>query len=356
MADLNSAIQLIREGRKQEAQRILEPILEANPANISAWFWYVETYSNLEKRIQVLEMCLNLNRGNIQVAQALQTLRNQQAAKPAFTPPPAPAPKPDITPSAHPYFDEKPVNSSSTAVAAVQPSQAPSKKPWEDMDAYVDESRLAKSKVATKSYAFYEVWMTVLASFDIESYESVLNDPEAGSGRGFEWVAYAGIISGLLAPLTLINNPQFAELKSMPEFNSLVGNMSSASLLVVMALVLALVTPILSVISLAINGGIQNVLAGFFGGNGYYGRTVYALSAYLAPMTILVALLGIVPGVGQCLTSLLGLYSIVLNVRALRAAHSISTWQAIGVLFAPGIILLILGCLILVVAFPRGTG
>lgn len=371
MADLNSAIQLIREGRKQEAQRILEPILEANPGNIQAWFWYVETYSTLEKRIQVLEMCLNLNPGNTQVAQALQTLKKQRSAQTSFPASPE-SPKPIQTPtqtaysslydekpinsapaSSHAYFDEKPVYLPVETGNAVQATQSGQKKAWEDTESYIDNSALAKPNVAEKSYAFYDVWMTVLTSFDIESYKSVLNDPEAGAGRGFEWVAYAGIISGLLASPTLINDPRFAELMGIPEFHTLFGNMSNGALMVVMALILALLTPIFSVLGLAISAGIQNVIAVFFGGSGYYGRTVYALAAYLAPMTILVSLIGLIPFAGQCLTSLLGLYNFVLNMRALQASHSISAWQALGVIFTPTIIFIILGCLlVLVVGLP----
>ncbi|MBL8078060.1 MAG: YIP1 family protein [Anaerolineales bacterium] len=376
MASLNSAIQLIREGRKDEARQILEPLLKTEPANIQAWFWYVEACPTPEMRIQVLEVCLKINPGNSQVMQALQTLRNQRPAQSSYTPPP---PKPEIPEPSQPsslysgWYEEdesKPTSPSSNEPVFVDsaptysqfdsytPTQGQKtgkqKNAWEvDTGSYVDNSLLSKPKPAAKSYAFYDVWMTVLASFDIESYENVLNDPEAGAGRGFEWIAYTGIISGLLAPFSLLSNPQFAEIRNTAEFNNLFGNMGMTALMVVMSLALALLTPLFSVIGLAISAGIQNFFALMFGGKGYYGRTVYALAAYLAPMSILVAALGIIPLVGQCATSLLGLYNIILNVRALRAAHSISVWQALGVMFAPTIILIILGCLlVLVIGLP----
>lgn len=372
MSDLNSAIQFIRQGQKQEAQKILEPLLEANPTNIQAWFWYVETYPSREKRIKVLEICLKMNPGNSQIIQALQTLSNQRPEQTTFTPSPAPSPKPAVTPtrtpysslydeepkssvtaSTHSYFDEKPAYPHVATANTGHSSPGKQKNAWEEVDSYADTSSLSKPQATAKSYAFYDVWLTVLTSFDMASYEDILNDPEAGAGRGFEWVAYAGIISGLLAPLSLISNPQFTELRNMPEFNGLFGNMGTTALMVVMAFALALLTPLISVIGVAISAGVQNVLALFFGGNGHYGRTVYALAAYIAPITILIALLGIIPFVGQCLTSIIGLYNIVLNVRALRAAHSISIWQALGVMFTPTIIFIILGCLIVfTIGFP----
>lgn len=116
-----------------------------------------------------------------------------------------------------------------------------------------------------------------------EKTSSTIPKPEAG--RGFEWIAYTGIISGLLTPFSLLNNPQFAEIRNTAEFNNLFGNMGMTALMVVMSLALALLTSLFSVIGLAISAGIQNFFALMFGGKGYYGRTVYALAAYLAPMS-----------------------------------------------------------------------
>jgi hypothetical protein len=344
MADLNNAIQLIREGRKQEAQRILEPLIKADPANIQAWFWYVETYPTLEKRMQVLEMCLKMNPGNAQVLGALQALNKQRLVQ---SPPVA---QPALS-SSTPPLDEKPIYAP-VMMNSSQGLQGNQKKAWENTNSFVDNSALSRPQPAARSYSFYDVWLTVLASFDIESYKEILEDPEAGAGRGFEWVAYAGIISGLLAPLSILNNPAIAELKNMPEFDGVFGSMGMTAFLVFLAFALALITPIISVLGLALGAGIQNVLAVFFGGNGDYSRTVYALAAYLAPMTIIIALVGIVPLVGQCLTGLISLYHIILNVRALRAAHSISAWQALGVILSPTVILVIFFCLVIYVAAP----
>jgi hypothetical protein len=378
MLSLSDAIQLIRQGRKEEARQALEPLLRAEPGNVTAWFWYVETCSTPEKRIQVLEVCLKMNPGNAQVMQALQTLRNQRSPQTSFTPPPVQPPKPAVSqplqtrspsysamydeepkgsvPSANTpiYFDDKPTYSPVATGAASQQSPGTRKKAWEEDNAsFVDTSMLSKPRTAATSYTFFDAWVKVMTTMDIESYESVLDDPEAGAGRAFEWVAYTGILSGLMFPLSLVANPQFSELTNMSEFKSLLGNMGSTSILLILALAMALLMPIFSVMSLAIGGGIQNFLAVSFGGNGHYGRTVYALAAYLAPVTLLVALLGIIPFVGQCLTSLISIYSFILSVRALRAAHSISIGQALGVIFAPTIVLMIFGCVIvLLVGLP----
>ena len=125
MLSLSDAIQLIRQGRKEEARQALEPLLRAEPGNITAWFWYVETCSTPEKRIQVLEVCLKMNPGNSKVMQALQTLRNQRSPQTPFTsPPPQPqkplvSQPPQIPPSYSAMYDDKsksPALSSNTPI------------------------------------------------------------------------------------------------------------------------------------------------------------------------------------------------------------------------------------------------
>lgn len=364
MSSLNNAIQLIREGRKEEARKILELILRSEPGNIQAWFWSVETYSSIEKRIQVLEICLEMNPGNAQAMQALQKLRSQRPPQASFSPPPPQQPsqsysapprdeprkpavpsyepvyydeKPKTSSSSHPYFDDAPpVESDNYSY-----SSSPQKK---DTISYSDTFSLTKPKPVRKSYTFYEAWAAVLLMKGGNSYEDILDDPEAGTGRAFEWVAYASIISGLFFPFTLMANPQFAELKAMPEFNRFFGSFESVTLTVILSLAMAVLSPLFSVIGLAISAWFQNLIAAFMGGHGDFGRTIYALSAYLAPLTILVAVIGIVPIVGQCFTSVVGIYSLVLNIRALQAAHSLTTGKAIGVIFLPSIFLMVFAC------------
>ena len=58
---LNEAIQLIKAGKKDDAKRILEPFIRANPHNIQAWLWEAETRETLPGKIKILELCLRFN-------------------------------------------------------------------------------------------------------------------------------------------------------------------------------------------------------------------------------------------------------------------------------------------------------
>ena len=376
-SDLENAIRLIRSGQKGEAQKLLQSVIKGDPKNIQAWFWYVETCATNEKRIQALEMCLKFNPGNVQASQALQKFRAHQPAVSANFQPPNPKP-PAEQPQApkeddiYSYDPRKPLFTpresiteprlrQSASVPSYSESNAPSefdvfdhtpktvsqKKPWElDPSEYVDNSMLSRNKKPVQTYSAFDVWATVLTVQDVEAYEEILRDPRATLGRAFGWVALAGLVSALAFPVIFVTNPQVFDAASSPEFQNMATSGDATSFLIFLTFFMLIFAPISGIINLAITGGVQNLVAGFFGGTGNYTRTVYALAAFIAPITMLVSLITIIPVVGQCLAALIGFYNLILNIRALRAAHSLTTGAAIGVLLAPGLIVMIFACLL----------
>ena len=392
MSDLNQAIQMIRQGRKTEAQQILQNVIKADPKNIQAWFWYVETCSTTDQRIQALEACLKVNPGNPQVTQALQQFRGMQTLAPA---PVQPEPEKPAAPvysyqeeepeprtndnlygsdswrsnsydsnsyepaqnSAYLYEEEKPAalyqddfNSYESFRSEPEPvKSAPKpKQSWETGPSdYVDNSMLSKPKGVIRTYSDFDVWLTALTAQDEKSYADLLHDPEMGLGRAFTWMAIAGVISALTLPIQLIITPDFAALLETPEVRQLVGgNVNQVALLIMITIIAVITSPISAILSVAINGGIQHFLSLFFGGGGNYTRTVYALSAFLAPTTVITSLLVLVPVVGSCLSFPIAIYNFVLNIRALKAAHSLTNGAAIGVVLAPAFLVFMIACLI----------
>jgi hypothetical protein len=379
--NLSDAIQLVKQGRKTEAQQALQGIIRGDPKNIQAWFWYVETCSSTAQRIQALETCLKLNPGNSQVMQALQNFRKQEPPAPVQAEQPKPAASPVSSYEEEPVSNrnedfrvydayqpaDQPVYNASNSYEDDEPTvvgksdlygfesyrsvqeepvkvEPPQKKPWEmDPSAYVDNSMLSRPKKPVRTYSALDVWMTALTVQDDKAYIDLLLDPKMGLGRAFTWMAIAGFVSGLLVPVLVLLDPRLGEVLNMPD----IGSMSPTAILLIVSLVSLIFTPITSMLGLAISGGLQNLLASLFGGGGNFTRTAYALAAYLAPMTVLTTLISIIPIVGGCLGFPLSIYSIYLNLRALRAAHSISTGAALGVIFVPIIVLSIFTCLLL---------
>jgi hypothetical protein len=77
MTDLNRAKLLIDQGKMMEAQSILTPLIYSNPHDIPAWFLYVKTQDSPVKRLDVLEVCLRLNRGDPEVTKAVKDLNDK---------------------------------------------------------------------------------------------------------------------------------------------------------------------------------------------------------------------------------------------------------------------------------------
>ncbi len=378
MPDLNYAVQLIRQGQNAEAQQILQTIIKVDPKNVQAWFWYVETCATTEKRIQTLEMCLKMNPANVQVTQALQMFRAQQpmssiqseSVKTELSPASTfsyyeedqkkefPSTQNDdrygygsygssFEPSqAVPlYEEEKPSalvqNDYGYESYEIEPAQSksPPKQQWElEYESYVDKSRysgyskISKPSEKVRTYNFFEVWLTAITVQDHVGYADLLDDPKATLGRAFTWIALASLVNIAIVPVFMLMNPQIGDFAEMSVF--------------MFSMIIA--APIGGVISFAILAGIQNIFALGFGGHGYYTRTAYALAAYSAPLMIVTSLLLIVPIVGQCLAIPIVFYNLVLNIRALRASHSLSTLTAFGVIIGPSIFMFIFVCLALI--------
>ncbi len=66
---------LVRAGQKAEAQKLLEPFIEANPHQIPAWLLEVETWPKPADKIKVLELGLKHNPEAAELQQALAALK-----------------------------------------------------------------------------------------------------------------------------------------------------------------------------------------------------------------------------------------------------------------------------------------
>lgn len=55
---INQAIQLSKNGRPQDARKLLKPVLEVEPENEKAWLWYANSFDSAEDKIKALQNCL----------------------------------------------------------------------------------------------------------------------------------------------------------------------------------------------------------------------------------------------------------------------------------------------------------
>lgn len=94
--------------------------------------------------------------------------------------------------------------------------------------------------------------------------------------------------------------------------------------------------------------GIQYWLAKVFGGNGYFRQQGYSYLLFFAPLTVLSAVLNLIPVFGFLAVFGIGVYQIVLNVFSIMAAHRLSGGKATIVVMIPITVILILVALLFI--------
>lgn len=127
---LRRAIELFREGKKDEANRLLKAVVRQEPTNQIAWNWYIETISDPQERVHTLEEYLLIYPESRQGLKALQALKQRGAAHETAIQPPNPLPT-SLTEQAHPIppaSTSRPATAPLTAANAT-PKAAPSSAP-----------------------------------------------------------------------------------------------------------------------------------------------------------------------------------------------------------------------------------
>jgi hypothetical protein len=202
----------------------------------------------------------------------------------------------------------------------------------------------------------------------VAAYEALIRDPYASLGRACWWVFLAGLLGvaiwaffiygnfmNLLNQINqLIQSGQFNQLNPSDQFNQLSQLATTSKVSTYLILALVWLVPIgagFRVLGLLLWAAIFTGLAKLFRGSGNFPRTTYLLAAYSAPLDIVTSILAIIPLV-NCLTIPLSLYTCWLNIIAVRVAHRLDSGRATIVVLLPSLVLIILSCIFLAVAWP----
>ncbi|GAB4541434.1 MAG: hypothetical protein Fur002_09850 [Anaerolineales bacterium] len=232
-----AAIRLIKAGKKEAAQSILDPFLLKNPNHIVAWMWKAELFADDHEKIKVLEDCLLYNPGNAQAQQALSVLQ-ARAKKPApppfsvspfggeesatskispFTETPAVKPPPPFTVSP---FSTSPFMMEEEAPAAPQKPDGEAKPPPPFESAPQAKSSAptaaAKKKPAKQNVALIAIGVVALVILFIAAYATYgvyLNGQvnQAYAARNCKQVAANGALASLYPNGLFDGQAQYAE-------------------------------------------------------------------------------------------------------------------------------------------------
>lgn len=209
----------------------------------------------------------------------------------------------------------------------------------------------------------WQTWLRVLTSPNEATFEAERLKPSATLTTALIWMLIAGAVAGVLGWLQSIMMagaiqgaiPQLLETMDLPAeteaqltplLNSgALGGLGAANL-----------WSIISVpVGFLIGVGILWLLARLLGGVGEFGRYAYLNAAFTAPLTILSAVLGLIPFLG-CLGFILYIYQLVLSYYATKVEHQLSSGRAMIVVLIPVIFaLLLVMCLVFFVVGMLAT-
>lgn len=198
-----------------------------------------------------------------------------------------------------------------------------------------------------KALSWSEVWTSALLRPSLETYEGIINDPEASPNRAYRWVFICALIGYLISfflglVLSSLGFTSIADLGAFAGFS-------------VITLICCLpVVGALAVIGLAIGAALTQFIAGLLGGEGSYSRLVYAYGAYTAPLSLVSGVISSIPFV-NLLAIPLAIYGIALNVISVNAVNKFGWGKSmVAALIIPIVILLVVPCAVIAVLALMG--
>jgi hypothetical protein len=193
------------------------------------------------------------------------------------------------------------------------------------------------------------VWIKAVTQPNEQTFVDITEHPDMSARTAYIWVFIAGTVSGIIqAFATTIRAATGAAsaLSQIPGLEQYFPQTSGAGGFTIGTLIGGLCAApfagLLSIVFFALFAAIIQWIAKMFGGAGTYEKLLYALAAITVPFTIvssLFVLLGVIPFVGICTGILsigLAIYSLVLQVMAVKAVNRFGWGQAAGSVFIPG--------------------
>ena len=216
--------------------------------------------------------------------------------------------------------------------------------------------------------AAIRIWQNVLLRPGEESFVEAGQSPQANLSTALLWIVLAAVISAIFGFMrSLIFSTATAGYSAFINQMDLPADAQSQieTLLAgpIMGIVSGTAGGIATLISMPVfflvGVGISYLIGAFLQGKGDFGRFAYLNAAFSAPIAIITAVVTFIPVVGACVSGLLSLYSLVLNVFAVKVGLNLSTGKAIAVVLIPiAVVIALVGCFIFAILgiFVAGNG
>ncbi|NUQ85713.1 MAG: YIP1 family protein [Anaerolineales bacterium] len=203
---------------------------------------------------------------------------------------------------------------------------------------------------------WFSTWMEAVTKPSEQSYAAMAERLDAQSNnRAFTWVFLAGtfaaIISGVLS--AILELAGFAP--QIPGLSDLVGSAPRSALASLgIALCTSPISGAISVLFFAIFVGIIQWVAKMFKGIGTFSQLAYVMAAISVPVSLVTSLLtpfSAIGVIGYCfsaITLIIGLYSMYLQLLAVKTVNKFGWGEAAGTYFLP---LILIACICFCIVF-----
>ena len=198
-----------------------------------------------------------------------------------------------------------------------------------------------------QSKPFYQIWIDAVSKPNLANFTEIVNDPNASLGTALLWLAGVGflgsLISGTLQSIFGVNAAVYellgTEYSTTTSFIGVIGGAFGSLIF----------TPLVAMVIV----GLMHLVSRALGGDGSFEKMLFGFAAFWVPISLVNALIGSIPVIG-CLSFVLSIYALVLNVFANQAVYGYDTGKAVissvgvpvlifVVLFACIIVLVIMG-------------
>lgn len=194
-----------------------------------------------------------------------------------------------------------------------------------------------------QSKPFYQVWIDAVTKPSVENFSQIVNNPQASLGTALLWLAGVSFINALISGV-------LESIFNVSIFSNFLGNEYAPRVSFLGVIGGAFASLFIGPIVLLIMAGITHLVSRALGGSGSFENYFYGFAAFWVPISLINAVIGGIPVI-NCLTPILLIYALVLNVLANQATHGYETWKAIvSSLGVPLLLLLIVfACLLILV-------
>jgi hypothetical protein len=228
------------------------------------------------------------------------------------------------------------------------------------MDEFNNTPVMPPSSQAPGPAGWLSVWIKAVTKPNEQTFVDITEHPDMSAKTAYIWVFIAGTVSGIfqafataIGTATGVGSP----LQNIPGLEQYIpqstGSGASFGASLLGGLCASPIAGLFSIVFFALFVAIIQWIAKLFGGTGTYEKLLYAFAAITVPVSIvssLFVLLSTIPYVGICtgLISLgLSIYTLVLNVMAVKAVNRFGWGQAAGSVFIPGcVVFIVCACVV----------